>query len=237
MGKPILVKLMTPVCIAGSLALACAGLCFATEGKGDDGGTPDGLAVLAEYGVTLALSGESEDAERAFIDLLVRAPGDGRALNNLGNLHLLRGAPDLALAFYSQALEADSSDGGIRLNRSIALMRMGKNESALTEAAFAVGEAGGLRNAASLLGLRYDDPESKASAPAVDGSLSRSQISALLEEAAVAVPRAREPDAPSDSAEVRYGVEPADARKRTWRSAGPRAGDDLEVTLNLYWKL
>jgi tetratricopeptide (TPR) repeat protein len=230
-------KIMTQVCIAGSLAVACAGPGFAGEGTRDNGATPDTLAVLTEYGVTLALSGEYEDAERIFIDLLVHSPGDGRALNNLGNIHLLRGAPDLALAFYRRAQEADSTDIGIRLNRSIAFMRMGNTESALSEAALAIGEAGGLRSAAALLGLRYDEPESKASEPEADASLSKSQIRALLEEAAVAVPRAGEPDAPSDSTEVQDGRETKDTRKRTWRSAGPRASDHVEIMLNLYWKL
>ena len=237
MGKCILVKLMIPVCVAGSLVLACAGLGFGAEGMGDDEGKPDNLAALAEYGVTLAFSGESEEAERIFIDLLVRSPGDGRALNNLGNLHLLRGAPDLALAFYGRALEADSTDGGIRLNRSIAFMRMGNTQSALSEAALAIGEAGGLKSAASPLGLRYDEPEFKASEPVVDGSLSKNQITALLEEAAAAVPHAGERDAPTDSTGVRGEADTLNAGKRTWRSAGPRAGDEAEVMLNLYWML
>jgi tetratricopeptide (TPR) repeat protein len=217
--------------------MAFTATAFAADGVGDEPGEPDRLDVMAEYGVTLALSGQYESAERVFIDLLERSAGDGRALNNLGNLHLLQGAPDLALAFYSRALEADSTDGGIRLNRSIAFMRMGNDEAALSEAALAIGTAGGIGSAASLLGLRYDEPESKASEPAVDGSLSKSQITALLEEAAEAVPVEGEGLAPADSTEVGGGTAARGAAKQTWRSAGLRAGDEAEVVLNLYWKL
>lgn len=242
MREPTLRRPVALMYIAALLVVACVGKGSAAGSTGGGAGAADSLAVLAEYGVTLALSGEYEAAERAFIGLLARSPGDARALNNLGNLHLLRGAPDLASAFYGRALEADSADAGIRLNRSVALMRAGKNDLALTQAGIAIRRAGGPESAASLLGLRQDEIESKASETEVDGTLSRSQIRALLEDAASAVPEAAQPAASADSSGSREeagtgsGTETRDSGRRMWRSAGPRADDGTGIMLNLYWK-
>src|SRR6266481_7519779 len=58
------------------------------------------LRAECEYGIALALAGADARAESAFVSLLSHVPGDARALNNLGNTHLLRGDLDVALAFY-----------------------------------------------------------------------------------------------------------------------------------------
>src|SRR6266850_1677647 len=72
----------------------------------------------SEYGVTLAVSGEEARAESIFVTMLSHTRGDARALNNLGNLRLLRGETGVALAFYERALRGDSLDAGIHLNRA-----------------------------------------------------------------------------------------------------------------------
>src|SRR5262245_58227659 len=46
----------------------------------------DPLGEECEYGITLALSGKSTAAESVFTSLLSHAPGDARALANLGNV-------------------------------------------------------------------------------------------------------------------------------------------------------
>ena len=101
----------------------------------------------SEYGVTLAVSGEEARAESLFITMLSHTRGDARALNNLGNIRLLRGETSVALAFYDRALRGDSLDAGIHLNRATALLVMGDTER--SEKAFARGVklAGGVERA------------------------------------------------------------------------------------------
>ena len=76
-----------------------------------------------DYGVTLAITGEAARAESVFVTMLSHTRGDSRALNNLGNLRLLRGETGVALAFYERALRGDSLDAGIQLNRAAAVLK------------------------------------------------------------------------------------------------------------------
>ncbi|MCK4510954.1 hypothetical protein KAW64_04400, partial [bacterium] len=85
---------------------------LSAAGEGGSEATDD-TALRAEYGVTLALGGRMEEAERVFISVLSEDPGSAGTLNNLGNLHLARGDADVALAFYRTAALADSTDAGI----------------------------------------------------------------------------------------------------------------------------
>src|SRR5512142_2258833 len=85
--------------------------------------------------------------------MLSHTRGDARALNNLGNLRLLRGETGVALAFYDRALRGDSLDAGIHLNRATALMMIGDHERAAQAFSFGVKLAGGLERAQSLMGL------------------------------------------------------------------------------------
>src|SRR5262245_61618575 len=84
----------------------------------------------SEYGGTLAVSGEEARAESLFITMLSHTRGDARALNNLGNIRLLRGETGVALAFYERALRGDSLDAGIHLNRATGLLLIGDKERA-----------------------------------------------------------------------------------------------------------
>ena len=181
----------------------------------------------SDYGVTLAMSGEEARAESLFITMLSHTRGDARALNNLGNIRLLRGDTNVALAFYERALRGDSLDAGIHLNRATALLLIGDRER--SEMAFARGVklAGGVEQAQALLGILPEkQPDGRAAKKTV---IDPEQVRAMLKQAASSVPTAT--------------VQSATAARRTagktpsaWRSAGPRASDGSETPGLLYWK-
>jgi len=188
------------------------------------------LRSECEYGIALALAGADARAESAFVSLLSHAPGDARALNNLGNMHLLRGDLDVALAFYQQASDADTSDPGIVLNGATALMLRGDEEEAQILAAEGVRRAGGVRQAALLLGLKA--PESSSDAPKAGDRayVRKDEVLALLRAAAANVP--------ADSSKARQPSGTPKVRKRapTWRSAGARGTEGTDVSVVVYWK-
>ena len=183
-----------------------------------------------EYGVTLAVSGEEARAESIFVTMLSHTKGDARALNNLGNLRLLRGETGVALAFYERALRGDSMDAGIHLNRATALMILG--DKVRSEQAFATGVklAGSVDRAQALLGLPPENgaPVDRA---ARKTAIDAEQLRAMLKHAATAVPK--------DSVRmVDSGISSAGANKHAsaWRSAGARASDGEGTPQLLYWK-
>lgn len=183
-----------------------------------------------EYGVTLAITGEEARAESVFVTMLSHTRGDARALNNLGNLRLLRGETGVALAFYDRALKGDSLDAGIHLNRATALMLLGDQQR--SEQAFAIGVklAGGLERAQVLLGLppESQQPTEKA---AKKTAIDPDQLRAMLKKAANAVPK--------DSLRIMdSSVSSGGTGKHVsaWRSAGARASDGSDTPLILYWK-
>jgi tetratricopeptide (TPR) repeat protein len=192
----------------------------------------DPLARRCEYGVTLALRGHWARAETVFVSLLSRSPSDSRALTNLGNLYLLRGNMEKALAFYEQAARADTTDGGIRLDRAVALELMGDPEHANLEAIEGTRLAGGERAAAALLGIRLDGEPVDETKGAEGTRMTREKIRVLLAKAAGAVPK--------DTGGVAPGpATPPGERKRrapTIRPAGPRSAGETEATTILYWK-
>lgn len=182
----------------------------------------------SEYGVTLAISGEQARAESIFVSMLSHTRGDSRALNNLGNLRLLRGETGVALAFYERALRGDSLDAGIHLNRATALMLLGDQQR--SERAFATGVklAGGVDRAQALLGLTPEkQPTEKAARKTV---IDPEQLRAMLKHAATAVPR--------DSLKLLDSNVASGPAKRNsaWRSAGARASDGEDTPMILYWK-
>jgi tetratricopeptide (TPR) repeat protein len=183
----------------------------------------------SEYGVTLAVSGEEARAESIFVTMLSHTRGDARALNNLGNLRLLRGETGVALAFYERALRGDSLDAGIHLNRATALMVIG--DQPRSEQAFARGVklAGGLDRAQALLGLPPENQPTERAARKT--AIDPDQLRAMLRHAATAVPKdtLRLVDSPS-------GAGAAGKRPSAWRTAGARASDGSETPQLLYWK-
>jgi tetratricopeptide (TPR) repeat protein len=202
----------------------------ASPGEGDSA-----LSERCEYGIILALDGQSASAESVLTEMLAAAPGDSRALNNLGNLHFLRDDVGGALAFYIMAEGADSLDAGILINRALAYLILGDEERALRAARQGIHRAGDLPAAASLIGIAYP-PRSADSAKTRRGKvrLNREEVLALLSAAAEKSPKDttatnRPPAKPPDSGPTKP--------RPVWRSAGARAGDDWrEVAERLYWK-
>lgn len=211
------------------LCAALMGVCSADSPNRVRG--PDALSRLCEFGTWLAMSGREAAAESVFVALLSRAPGDARALNNLGNLHLRRGDPDLALEFYRRAGEADSADAGIALNAALALSLVGEEEAARAAAEDGVRRAGGLTSAADLLGLSIEAAADSTHRGAERGRMSRDRALELLRSATRAVP--------TDTVKpVPVGVDSSVARRRAllWRPAGARGSDAALPRDVMYWK-
>lgn len=197
----------------------------------------DDTALRAEYGVTLALGGRMEEAERVFISVLSEDPESAGTLNNLGNLHLARGDADVALAFYRTAALADSTDAGIVLNRSIALMLLGDEAGATAAAARGLDLAGGAEAARVILGLPDGDRSDESAKAADRAFLTQEEIVALLDAAASSVPSDATASAPGDSASAASETDSEMApQPKTWRSAGLRASEGSELSTMLYWK-
>jgi hypothetical protein len=208
------------------LALAAIVL-FVSASSRFAAGDPTGPG--GDYGVTLANSGEEARAESVFVTMLSHTRGDARALNNLGNLRLLRGETGVALAFYERALRGDSLDAGIHLNRATALMMIGDQQR--SEQAFAIGVklAGGVDRAQALMGLppEKQPTERAARKTAIDPE----QLRSMLRRAATSVPRDSVPQPNSAAASGAAGKRPS-----AWRSAGARASDGGDTPQLLYWK-
>jgi len=188
-----------------------------TIGAPTIGAPSDPLQAECDYGITLALGGQDAKAESVFISLLSHAPGDARALNNLGNVALLRGRAALAASFYARAAQADSADAGIVLNQATAYTVLDDEESALAAATEGLRRAGGPGPAADLLGLRYDGDAPDWAKGDRRGHLSKEEVLALLRAAAGKVP--------VDSTRARSAGKDVSVTSRppAWRSAGPRA--------------
>lgn len=194
-------------------------------------------SLQAEYGVTLALGGRTDEAEEVFVSLLSGDPKHAIALNNLGNLHLIRGDIAVALVFYRVAAQADSTDAGIVLNRSIALMLIGDDAGAGAQALRGLRMAGDVEAARSLLGLPGRDPSAELAKAAGQAFLTKEEVQALLDAAAASVPVDTMAVAPSDTMGVPPDVASEEAvQSTTWRSAGLRASDASELSSLLYWK-
>lgn len=229
--------LLQAVWIACLVATAAPGLGVESPGSppATSAGASDGLSSACEYGVTMALLGRPADAESAFIWLLGRSPGDARALANLGNLALLKGEPELALAYYARAASADSADAGIVLNQATALMLLGDEAAAKELAALGVQKAGGLRAAGHFLGLRFEGVDGDAPKGSPKSYVSREELNALLRAAAGHVPRdSVKAGADAPGASIPGGPKPK-VRAPVWRSAGARAGEQ-DVAALVYWK-
>jgi len=245
----VVVTAFTALSVLPALAVERAQPAGATQ-AGGAGGTDR----LAEYGITLAFRGDVARAESVFVTLLSIAPRDARALNNLGNLYLMKGESEVAMAFYSRAAKADTSDAGIPLNHSVALMLSGNDAAAKAEAVRAINMAGGLERAGSLLALRSEQmAESKQAKAPSRTYLSKSEVMALLKGAKTAVPPgatqvARGPGGagggkadsltagPAGAPSIGAAAAPA-AKPKSWRSAGLRASDFSEIATSLYWKM
>lgn len=187
-----------------------------------------------DYGVSLAVSGEEARAESLFITMLSHTRGDSRALNNLGNIRLLRGETGVALAFYERALRGDSLDPGIYLNRATALMVIGDKDRSAASFARGVQLAGGTDQAEALLGLGPERTASDRTARtagdrgAKKTMIDPEQLRQMLRTAAKSVP--------TESAVAVNRTARTARTASTWRSAGPRGADGSDTSHLLYWK-
>jgi Flp pilus assembly protein TadD len=180
----------------------------------------------------MALSGHDASAESVFVSLLSRPPGKAPAYNNLGNLYLWRGQPEIALELYHAATEVDTADAGIRLNCATALMIAGDEMAARAAAEEGVRRAGGIEEAARLLGLRYEPPDEMPSKAAERARMSREEALMLLRAAASALP----PDSIARSSPPADSLGTAARKRRVWRPAGARGSEAAEGAAFVYWK-
>lgn len=182
-------------------------------------------------GLVYAEDGRLPEAEAKFRAVLAARPGDAAALNNLGNVELLSGRADSALARYRAAFAADG-DAGILLNEGLARWGLGDRRGADSSFTEALARLGDPEKALALLGIpseRGGDARGKAE------KLSPSEIRQRLQQAAARVPAAR--SAPGGGGEARptgpvvtkvSGSRAADARGRArvvyWKQIGKEAG-------------
>ncbi len=217
----------------GLIAAACSTPRFAQAAAAPAARDSSALERLCDLGVSLALTGREAAAESVFVTLLSRAPRDARALNNLGNLELMRGETVVALAFYGAAADGDSTDAGIVLNQATALMLAGEHDDARARAEEGLRRAGGLEAATRLLGLPHERPSADQAKAADRARVGRDEALELLRAAARSVPADSSAGvrAPSDSSA-------AGRRRRApvWRSAGARGSNEPDTTPVVYWK-
>jgi Flp pilus assembly protein TadD len=199
-------------------------------------GRADTGSARGDLGVSLAMQGECARAESVFISMLSLTQGDSRALNNLGNLALLRDSKSVALAYYDSALRGEPADAGIHLNRATALMRLHDVAGAEAAARTAIRLAGSVQAAEALLGLEAD---STGAGRAADRTalIAKDEIRTLLRRAA-APPAARLAPVDTSRSALRDGAFPRKPAAPQ-RPGGPRAADASEEGVSaavLYWK-
>ena len=213
-----------PVALVGAL-LMVASWCRAEEGR-------DKAALRMEYGITLALTGDLEQAETVFSSLL-SGDAEAAAWCNLGNVHLVRGKPDVAHDMYDRSLELAPDAWGVVLNRALARMLLGDATGAREDAARAAQGCGGSEKALAVLGIEARS----APAPAADGEraalLTEEDVRALLVSALAEVP------ADSTGQRVPSETGASDVQEpsaTTWRPAGTRSTGDEDLARILHWQ-
>jgi hypothetical protein len=137
-------------------------------------------------GLVYAEDGKLPEAAARFRAVLAARPGDAAALNNLGNVELLAGRPDSALARYRAAYAADG-DPGILLNEGLARWGLGDRRGADSSFTEALARLGDPEKALALLGIPAE-PAGNARGKAQ--KLSPSEIRQRLQQAAARVPAA-----------------------------------------------
>jgi len=84
-----------------------------------------------ESGVKLAQQGELGNALMLFTEMLEKDKDDAVAINNLGNLYLLKGDLEKAISTYQKAVNIDSEDVAILLNIGITHYMQGNDDEAV----------------------------------------------------------------------------------------------------------
>ena len=79
----------------------------------------------------LHAKGDLAGAQEAYVAILTRHPDDVESLHHIGILNLQQGDPNLAIAFFDQALMRSPEDGQILAHRGVAWNALGRPDHAL----------------------------------------------------------------------------------------------------------
>jgi len=192
-----------------------------------DSGAKSDLDPVKENQLALvfALEGRFAEARAGWAKVLAASPADVPALVNTGNLELLEGDPDAALARYGAALAVER-DPGVLLDQGLA--RWSKGDEAGADASFAAALAllADPAEAERLLGL---EP-----AGAGQGSPRRLTAEEVRQRLRIAAARVPKPDARAAS------EAPAPRGERSIKVvskvSGARASDRKDLAQVVYWK-
>lgn len=94
---------------------------------------PGNINARLQVAILYSRYGLYDDAQQVFDVLHELAPENSAVHSNQGNLYLLSGGYDKALASYRQAIKLDDKDGGIWLNLSMANYRKGDVKTAAAD--------------------------------------------------------------------------------------------------------
>jgi tetratricopeptide (TPR) repeat protein len=205
--------------------LLTASWCHAEEGR-------ENGALRMEYGITLALTGDLGRAEAVFSSMLEPGEREAAAWCNLGNIHLVRGEPDVARDLYDRSIALAPEAWGVVLNRALAKMLLGDAPGAREDASRAAKGCGGGEEALALLGIEART----APAPAAEGEsaalLTEEDVRALLASALTEVPA----DTTGARASPAASSSDQEAPLTTWRPAGTRSAGDEDLARILHWQ-
>jgi Flp pilus assembly protein TadD len=188
--------------------------------EGEKTAVPSEVTLRAQLGIIYAQNGQRESARVEFVKLLEVPEGRSIALTNLGNLALIDGRLEEALASYQQASALEATDPGILLNAGLAYKLLGQTEDAEIAFASAVEMAGGVEQASYLLGLHTVDDTGRGKA----SKMTADELRQMLVKAKTQVP---ETEAKKKDVSEKNQV--------TSRPGGARASEAVG-DLNLYWK-
>lgn len=195
-----------------------------------------GTSALAspalDQAIWLALTGRFAAAESLFVQRLADPDDHLAARNNLGNIHLLRGQFDEALAAYDSVLVRAPREAGTLLNRALLEHLQGDSLAAARDAASGIALAGGEGAAAWLMGIGHQpaDPVDR-SGPRV--RISPDRVRELLELARRAVPPDSLERGPLRPTTSRPAARSKDRPLNLTTSGARGAVDEARV---LYWK-
>jgi len=178
--------------------------------------------------LTHALDGDAGAARTAWDGALAADPGNATALNNRGNLALLGGQPDSALAFYARALAVEKDPGTI-LNQGLAEFAKGDEKAADARFTQALALLPSPAAAEHLLALP-PAPQGVGSAR----RLSVEEIRQRLRLAAERVPRAMSVAAESTGSSA--GEHGRGTPRVLSKVSGARASDVRSNARVVYWK-
>lgn len=92
--------------------------------------SPNKYRPSYNLGTALGQGGQVVEAEKALLNALRIKPGDSLAYNQLGNVYLLAGKPELAFRYYISAFESDATNYEAMFNLATLYMRGGDRQKA-----------------------------------------------------------------------------------------------------------